>query len=316
MKKIPLIIDCDPGVDDSYALALANSSELLDLIAITPVEGNVSSDLTRRNVLGLCDLLNIDCRVGFGAEKPLFNPWYRNAAGVHGSTGVGTVEFGEIKKQPDPQPAWEVIYEEAVRHSGELVLMAVGPLTNIATCLRLHPDLPKHLKRFIIMGGGTFGNVTNTSKTAEFNIWVDPLAASEVFSQLEVWMVGLNATHAAAVEMTDFDEMVAICGDAPGAYVLRELSAFSKKNCMENGHDNNVIHDALAVASLIDPEVVGFDHHYVYVEHSGDAPNFGQTVIDFDGTSGKAPNCHVAMRVDQPRFVRMLKDMCRHYAAK
>lgn len=314
MKKIPIIIDCDPGVDDSFALALANSSELLDIVAITAVEGNVPAELTRRNALGISEGLGMDCPVAFGAEQPFYNPWYHDASNTHGATGVGTVQFAEIRKQPDPRPAWELIYEEAVRHSGEMILLAVGPLTNIATCLRLHPDLPRHLRRFVIMGGGTFGNVSRTNKTAEFNIWVDPRAAAEVFAQMEVWMVGLNATHAAAVEMADFAEMIAICGDAPEAYIPRELAAFSKRNCEENGSDNNAIHDALAVASILDPEVVGFAHHYVYVE-SGDVPNFGQTVIDFDGTSGKAPNCHVAMTVDQPRFVRMMKDMCRYYAS-
>ncbi len=318
MKKIPIIIDCDPGVDDSFALALANSSDLLDILAITPVEGNVPAELTRRNALAMAETLDIPCVVAFGAEQPFYNPWYHDASNTHGKTGVGTVEFGEIKKQPDPRPAWEVIYEEAVRHSGEMILLAVGPLTNIATCLRLHPDLPRHLKKFVIMGGGTFGNVSRTNQTAEFNIWVDARAAAEVFEQLEVWMVGLNATHAAAVEMSDFTEMAEICSAAPevpAAALLRELARFSKQNCEENGSDNNAIHDALAVASILDPEVVGFAHHYVYVESGDDSPNFGQTVIDFEGTSGKAPNCHVAVTVDQPRFVSMMKNMCRHYAS-
>ena len=316
MKKIPIIIDCDPGVDDSFAIALAHASECLEILAITPVGGNVPAELTRRNALGLAQQLGIDCRVAFGAEHPLYNPYYRPATATHGSTGVGSVVFEEITKEPDPLPAWEVIYQEAVAHSGELILLAVGPLTNIATCLRLHPDLPQHLRRFVIMGGGTFGNVSRTNRTAEFNIWVDAPSAGEVFEKMEVWMVGLNATHAAAVEMADFDEMMALCGDNPRAGIPRELAAFSKENCRKNGSDNNVIHDALAVASVIDPAVVGFEEKYVYVETDYQKANAGQTVIDLDGRSGHAPNCHVAMTVDQPRFVRMLKDMCRWYAAK
>ena len=316
MKKIPIIIDCDPGVDDSFAIALAHASECLEILAITPVGGNVPAELTRRNALGLAQQLGIDCRVAFGTEHPLYNPYYRPATATHGSTGVGSVVFEEITKEPDPLPAWEVIYQEAVAHSGELILLAVGPLTNIAACLRLHPDLPRHLRRFVIMGGGTFGNVSRTNRTAEFNIWVDATAAAEVFAKMEVWMVGLNATHAAAVEMADFDEMMALCGDNPRAGIPRELAAFSKENCLRNGSDNNVIHDALAVASVIDPAVVGFEEKYVYVETDYQKANAGQTVIDLDGRSGHAPNCHVAMTVDQPRFVRMLKDMCRWYAAK
>ena len=127
-------------------------------------------------------------------------------------------------------------------------------------------------------------------------------------------MVGLNATHAAAVEMADFDEMMALCGDNHRAGIPRELAAFSKENCLRNGSDNNVIHDALAVASVIDPAVVGFEEKYVYVEADYTKENAGQTVIGETGEQGKL--CHVAMTVDQPRFVRMLKDMCRWYAAK
>ena len=315
MKKIPIIIDCDPGVDDSFALALAHSSELLDILAVTPVAGNVPAELTRRNALDLCAALGIDCRVAFGAEHPLWNPWYQAASHIHGQTGIGTLVLPKADKLPDPMPAWEVIYEEAVRHSGEMILLTVGPLTNIATCLRLHPDLPGHLRKFVMMGGGTFGNVERTGRTAEFNVWVDPKAAAEVFAQMEVWMVGLDATHAAAVEMRDFAEMIAICGDAPGAYAVRELAAFSKHNCEENGFDNNAIHDALAVASIIDPELVGFEKKHVYVECGEEAPNFGQTVIDMDGSSGKMPNCYVATTVDPPRFAAMMKDVCRWYAA-
>ncbi|MBR4879433.1 MAG: nucleoside hydrolase [Clostridia bacterium] len=315
MKKIPIIIDCDPGVDDSYALALANSHEGFEILAITAVEGNLPASVTRRNALCIREELGINCRIGYGAEMPLKKEYTRGAASVHGVSGVGTFVFDEPKLAPDEMPAWEIIYDEAVKHKGEMILFAVGPLTNIAICLEKHPDLPQLLKRFVIMGGGTFGNVSSTNKTAEFNIWVDPHAAKYVFEKMDVWMVGLNVTHAAAVEMTDFDEMVEICGNAKNARFIRELSTFSKKNCMETGADNNVIHDAVAIACVMDETVVGFEDHYVFVE-DGDCDNIGQTVIDFEKKSGKAPNCHVAMKVDQKKFVNIIKDMCRHYAQK
>ena len=316
MSKIPVIIDCDPGVDDSYAIALANSWPEYDIVAITPVEGNVVAASTRRNALCLREMLDIDCRVGFGAEKPLVKPYIREAAGTHGATGVGTVVFPEPKFGPDEKPAWDVIYEEAVKADGKLILFAVGPLTNIATALRLHPDLPKYIDKFCIMGGGTVGNIRETNCTAEFNIWVDPLAAKEVFEKLEVYMVGCNACYLSEIKGSEFDEMMELCGDNPKAYLVKELSAFSKKNSLENGHDNNIIYDALAVASMMDPDVVQYEDYYVYVEDRSDVINEGQTVVDLDRTSGKEPNCHVAMGVNKERFVEMLKDMCRFYAAK
>ncbi len=315
MKKIPVIIDCDPGVDDSYAISLAASRPEFDIVAITPVEGNVAAEITRKNALCLSEILGIDCRVAFGAEKPLEKPYIRDASGTHGKTGVGDIVFRRPRKEPDRKPAWDVIYEEAVKAHGELVLFAIGPLTNIAIALGKHPDLPGLIDKFCIMGGGTFGNV-GEGKKAEFNIWIDPLAAKEVFEKMEVYMVGLNATHAAALTSRDFDEMISICKERKKAWLMRELSEFSKRNSEENGSDNNIIHDALAVASLAEPGIVTFKDYYVYVEADPARENEGETVIDYAGESGKAPNCHVAVEVDQPRFARLMKDVCRFYRNK
>ncbi len=316
MNTIPVIIDCDPGVDDSYAIALANSNPNYKVVALTAVEGNVPAVLTRRNCLRLRETFEMDdTMVAYGATIPLVKPYFRDASGTHGEDGIGGIGLPEPTKAPVEKEAWDLIYDEAVKYNGELVLFAVGPLTNIATALRKYPDLPNYIKRFVIMGGGTFGNVTATSETAEFNIWVDPTAAKEVFEKLEVYMVGLNATHAAAVEEKDFDEMLAItaAGTNKQSDYLHKLTSFSKENSFGRGEDNNVIHDALAIAADVDPETVTFKKYYVYVEDR-EVENIGETVIDFEGESGKEPNCWVAVDVDQPRFVRMMKEMCRYYA--
>ena len=316
MRKIPIIIDCDPGVDDSYAIALANSHPEFELVALTAVEGNVPAVLTRHNCLCLTETFEMEnTKVGYGAEIPLVRPYFRDASTTHGEGGVGGIQFPQPTKQPEEKAAWDVIYDEAVKANGELILFAVGPLTNIATALRKYPDLPKYLKKFVIMGGGTFGNV---SEYAEFNIWVDPLAAKEVFEKLEVYMVGLNATHAAAVESKDFDEMMAVTENSTnkGAQFLNQLSRFSQQNSFERGQDNNVIHDALAIAGEINPDVIKYVKYYVYVEDGADAPNNGETVVDLKGESGKEPNCWVAMEVNQPLFAEMMVNVCKHYAEK
>lgn len=313
MKKIPVIIDCDPGVDDSYAIALAHSHPEFEIVALTAVEGNVPASLTRRNCLCLRETFGITgAKVAFGADKPLEKAYTREESVTHGDGGVGGIQFDEPRLAPDPREAWDVIYDEAVKHAGELLLFAVGPLTNIAIALRKHPDLPKYIRRFVIMGGGTFGNVSATGAKAEFNIWIDPHAAREVFEKMEVWMVGLNATHAAPIAEEEFREMMAVTASCatPQAKFLHELSRFSLENSYGRGEDNNIIHDALAVASIIDPAIVQFEPYYVRVE-DGDVANIGETVIDFTGASGKAPNCHVAMRVDRDRFAQILLDMCR-----
>ncbi len=317
MRKIPVIIDCDPGVDDSYAIALAQSNPEFEIVALTAVEGNVPAVLTRYNCLCLDETFEIGGKVAYGATVPLVRPYFREESVTHGEGGVGGIQFPEPAKQPEEKAAWDVIYEEAVKYNGELVLFAVGPLTNIATALRKYPDLPKYLKKFVIMGGGTFGNVTATGAKAEFNIWVDPLAAKEVFEKLEVYMVGLNATHAAAVEEKDFDEMIEITakGTNRASDFLNKLTVFSKENSFGRGEDNNVIHDALAIAAEINPDVVKFEKYYVWVEDR-EIENVGETVIDFKGEAGKEPNCWVAMDVNQPLFVEMMKDVCRYYAEK
>ncbi len=315
MKKIPIIIDCDPGVDDAYAIALANSYEGFDIKAITPVAGNVIFEKTSRNALAIADILNIDCRVGLGANKPLVRDYKREASSTHGNSGVGSVVFPEITKKYDEKEAWDVIYEEAVAANGELILFAIGPLTNIAKAVEKYPDLPKIISKFVIMGGGTFGNVKSEggNRKAEFNIWVDPHAAAIVFEKFEVYMVGLNSTHSAALTSADFDEMVAIC-EGGDSYLVKELSKFSQKNAFENGSDSNVIHDALAIATIMNPDVLRYEKHYAYVEDNMEADNMGETVCDLDDTSGKEPNCYVGMEANKDLFKDMLIEMCKFYS--
>ncbi len=313
MKKTPIIIDCDPGVDDSFAIALANAAETIEIKAITAVEGNVPADLTRRNALFLAEVLKIDCRVGYGAELPLKKAYDIHAEEVHGSGGLGEIEVKELHRHADAKPAWDIIYEEAVKAQGELVLIATGPLTNIALTLRKYPDLPQHLKRFVIMGGGTFGNVSASKNSAEFNIWIDPSAAKEVFEQLDVYMVGLNVTHPSAISDRDFEELIAICKESEQNWLLYELAKFSNVSSAVNGPDRHIIHDAVAVAAVVDPRVVTFEPYYVEVVDDEKAVNDGETWVDLKHETGKPANCHVGMHVDSPLFLSMMKEMCRYY---
>lgn len=312
-QRTPIVIDCDPGVDDSFAIALANACPGAEIRAITAVEGNVPAELTRKNALFLAEHFHIGCRVGFGAEKPLVKPYSSevDASYVHGPAGLGDVILPETAGKADEKPAWDLIYEEAVRAGGRLILFATGPLTNIATALRLHPDLPRYLDKFCIMGGGTFGNVRVNGALAEFNIWVDPTAAREVFAKMEVYMVGLDATHAAALRPEELEELAGICAQSPSNWFLEHLSRYAKWNSEQNGWDNHVIHDALAVASLLYPGIVSFRDCRVDVEDGPEARNNGQTFIDFDAEQA---NCHFAVDPDRERFVQLLRETCRYYS--
>ncbi len=318
MNKIPIIIDCDPGVDDSYAIALANAAPGYEIRAITAVEGNVPASLTRKNVLCLAEIFGIDCRVAFGADRPLVRNYEidRTAEHVHGQTGLGDIVLPPPSRKPDDKPAWDVIYEEAVKAQGNLILFATGPLTNIALALRAHPDLPSLLSRFCIMGGGTFGNSGAYGKKAEFNIWVDPAAAGEVLEKMDVYMVGLDATHACALTPADMNRMRELCGTSPKNWFLRSLTEFAIRNSEELGMDNNIIHDALAVASMLYPGMVTFEDCHVTVEERPGAENEGQTYVDFERKNGEKVNCHFAVKADQAAFAKRMGEVCRYYAEK
>lgn len=305
MKKIPIIIDCDPGTDDTFAIALANSYPGFEIKAITAVEGNVPASVTRKNALCLPDILGFDCRVGFGAELPLDKPYIMDAADVHGASGLGKNELEEPTRKPDEMAAWDLIYDEAVKAEGELILFAVGPLTNIAIALDKHPDLPKYIKKFVIMGGGSFGNV---NKYAEFNLFVDPLAGQKVFEQMEVYMAGLDGTHAAAISDEDYAELDRICGKSEKNWLLKGITEFNLGHfyAEEGGH---VIHDAVAVASVINPDVVEYVDCHVKVEGDYTKENNGQTIICEEGEI----NCHMMVNTNQPLFYEMMKEMCEYY---
>ena len=199
MGSKPIILDVDPGHDDAVALMLACGHPDLDLLAVTTVAGNVTIEKTTRNALRVLALVGRhDVPVGVGASGPLKRPLH-TAEDIHGESGLdGPEELPDADFGPDERDAVELI-SETLRASREPVtLVPVGPLTNIALLLREHPDLKDRIARISLMGGSI--GLGNTTPAAEFNIYVDPEAASEVFeSGLPITMSGLDVTHLADV---------------------------------------------------------------------------------------------------------------------
>jgi len=193
MNRKPVIIDVDTGVDDAIALLVAFQLPQLDIRALTTVAGNVSLDKTTYNTRRLVELIGRDVPIYQGASKPIFTDPIPSADYVHGADGLGGVVLPEPTKQVEAMAACDFIYEEALRQNGELELIAVGPLTNLGHAFLKYRDLPKYIKRIVIMGGAaSFGNVT---PAAEFNIYGDPEAADIVFtSGVPVHMCGLDMT--------------------------------------------------------------------------------------------------------------------------
>ena len=304
MDKIPLVIDTDPGVDDSLAICLSQSMGCFDLRAITPVVGNVELSWTLRNALFLKQKLGLSCRVAAGASKPILKPYSDNAAIVHGAEGIDGFKVPQIHETADSKPAWDVIYEEALRANGRLRIVTIGPLTNLAIAVEKYPDLPSLIDGFYVMGGGTFGN----RGAAEFNIWIDPDAADRVFKAFEVRMVGLDACYKAALNESDLDELIGLCDKDD---FLRTLFRHLKSTWLEKGFATNVPYDPMVVACASDPSLAVWKKSHVRVDTDLKSSENGRTIIS-ECKPGDHP-AYVADSVDSKRFYALLKDMIRHF---
>ncbi|MDC7241420.1 MAG: nucleoside hydrolase, partial [Spirochaetales bacterium] len=190
MKKV--VIDCDPGIDDAMALLMAFASDEIDVLGITAVSGNVPVENTAENALALTELAGQDIEVAAGACKPLSKAPH-HAYHVHGDNGLGGVSL-PAKGKLSSSTAVELLIDRIKAHPGEIEIIALGPLTNIALLLKDYPEAVGQIKKIIIMGGALKGG--NATDFAEFNIYADPHAADIVFtSGVPVDMYGLDATN-------------------------------------------------------------------------------------------------------------------------
>ena len=250
-KKRKIIIDCDPGVDDAFALAIAAQEESLELLAIHTVAGNVSVEHTTRNARGFAQLLGLDVRIAKGAAEPLvFEPFY--AAEVHGENGFGDVELTDLAPLSD-LTAMESYVEILSRAEEKVTIVAVGPLTNVALLLKSYPELKEKIEMISLMGGGLKGG--NTTSAGEFNFYYDPHAAHIVLnSGLPIVMASLDATEQSEFSQTDAKRLKEE-GGAVGK-VLHDISQASFTfNHEVNGSENNSLHDVMSVVYLVEPEL-------------------------------------------------------------
>lgn len=309
MSKIPVIIDTDPGVDDFIAIMLANSSDKLDIKALTAVAGNQTLERTAKNALDIAEFLGLNTRIAKGAETPL-NKALEIADKVHGASGIGPVVIPSSNKALDKDYAWDVIYQEALKSEGKLHIIAVGPLTNIAIALLKYDDLHKHIERISIMGGST--GVGNVRPYSEFNIYVDPFAADVVFkSGVPVTMVGLNVTMETVLTPDLVNELKSI--DSSVNKEVSMLLDHMANTYKRFGYDFVAVHDALTVASVINPDILECKDFYVTVE-TRKGLNEGRTVVDLDRSHRKkALNASVAVKGNTELFLDMLKQMMKYY---
>ncbi len=298
-EKIPLLIDTDPGVDDALALLMAFDDARHRVVGLSIAAGNVGLRHTVANALKLCEVAGVDVPVFAGCPVPLVHE-AEDAAYVHGLDGFGDTGYTPSAKRPAPEHAALAIIRIAREHSGKLLLVALGPLTNLALAVRLDPELPKHVGRLVIMGGAVTGQ-GNTSVPAEFNIGFDPEAAAVVFRAFPQFdLADWEAVLRHGFPHADFIDWL-----ARGDHRARFYDAISlKTRAWSEGKRGSNWHsaDALAMAVALAPEgVIRAETRHVAVETEGRLSR-GATVVDWAGRNGQAANARIALGYDQAAF--------------
>ena len=300
MKKV--IIDVDTGIDDAIGILLAEKSGEADILGITTVNGNTSLAQATVNTRKVTKLLGRDdLKVIQGASRPLLRePFFE--VSVHGNDGIGGALKDMDVEVRDEGFAPDFIIEQAKLHPGEITVILLAPLTNMALALRKEPRLKEWLKELVIMGGAVDhpGNIT---PTAEYNIYIDPEAAKMVFhSGVPITLVGLDVTSQTLLTKKDVDAI------APGPahdFVAESTVHYMNHYLNRNGIEACSMHDPLAVGVALDRSLVKTEKYFVDVETRSELCD-GQTVCDFKNYYKREPNIDVCVEVDRERFIQNL----------
>jgi len=301
----PIIIDTDPGIDDAIALFLALRSPELQIEGVTTVAGNLNIDRVTRNaarVLALGGVRPGSLPLHRGMRAPLIRSTLAGEEPVHGPDGLGQADVPEVDWLVPAKHAVEWLAEQVSRRPGELTIVALGPLTNVASLLQRIPD-PGMVAEVVIMGGAFLapGNVT---MAAEYNFFVDPEAARLVLhSGVKCRIVGLNVTRRALLTAED---AARIGQTGPVGRAIEQMSRYYiDRYGPVHGVAACAMHDPLAMAVTVRPDLVQWQPCYVDVECRGELTR-GMSVADVMHQTGQAPNALVAMDLDVPAFRRFL----------
>lgn len=300
MAKQKIIIDCDPGIDDSLALLYALQHSEVEVVAITVVEGNVPVDLGYQNVYKILERLGqTKIPVYMGADKPLVRDFV-SAQDTHGMDGLGETQVALEGIYPPPLESAAEFLAAYFATSQETSLIALGPLTNIALALEKNPLLGQHCQRFVTMGG-TYKSNGNCSPVAEYNYWCDPHAAQQVYQKLgkTIEMVGLDVTREIVLTPNILEYMRQV--NPQIAQFVADITRFYYDFHWEYEHILGcVINDPLAVAHfLMEGLCQGFE---AYTDVVTEGIALGQTVVDAFDFYKKPSNAYILTEVDRPRF--------------
>lgn len=304
MKRVHF--DTDPGCDDAVMLAMALGAEEIDVVGISTVYGNSTVDNTTQNALSILELRGDDVPVARGCHRPLVDD-PTTAEEIHGEAGIRG-DLPAPSSEPIQTHGAEFLVEQAYEYGSELVIAAVGPLTNLATALALEPDLPDLVGEIYLMGGSISG-LGNVTPAAEANVYNDPAAASRVFQEADPKMVGLDVTNHATVTEERINEYRRRGGvhETIGAWLdYREGAAKELTG-------GAAVHDAAVVADLVDSDVLTFERVHAAVDTAG-GPAHGSVVADQARVTDKADNCAAAVDIDVDRFRELLSMTLESYA--
>ncbi len=308
-----VILDVDTGTDDAVALMLAALSPDLELLGATTVVGNCPGPICTENTLRTFEHIGMDVPVYQGMVSPLVRPDFPRptVSAIHGDY----LDLPAARGRPQPAHAVDWLVDTIRALAGDITLVPVGPLTNIAAALRRAPGIVDQVPELVIMGGAH--HLGNRSPLAEFNVWVDPEAARLVVNGgWPMRMVPLDVTHKALIDLDDCRRLRGLgtpAGAAAATFIERRIEGYRRTQPMANA-DAAPVHDALAVCAVIDPTVIETAFIHVDVETRG-ALTDGVTVCDFRSRPTHPPNVHFALDVDLPKFKAMMFDILGRRAA-
>ncbi|BFH71551.1 MAG: ribonucleoside hydrolase RihC [Paenibacillus dendritiformis] len=293
VKKIPVILDTDPGIDDAVAIAAALFHERIDVRLITTVAGNVGLDKTTNNALKLLEFFGKEVPVARGAAKPLVRP-AEDSSHIHGESGMDGYDFDEPKQTPLDHAVLQM--RDTIMNSPEpITIVPIGPLTNVALLLTLFPECKEKIERIVLMGGSASRG--NHTPNAEYNIYADPEAASIVFNAgLPLVMVGLDVTSQATLT-TEIVEKIKEMNKT--GFMLYSLFQHYRGGSLKSR--GLKMHDLCAIAYLVNPGLFKTQDCFVDIELAG-TYTAGTTVTDITNRLGKPSNATVCLDIDVPAF--------------
>ena len=302
-----IIIDTDPGQDDAVAILLALASPELEVLGIVAVAGNVPLALTQVNARKVVELSGrTDIPVFAGCDRPLSRDLV-TAEHVHGKTGLDGIELPEPVLPLQEVHGVEFIIDTLRAHeAGTVTLVPIGPLTNIAEAFRRAPDIIGRVQRIVLMGGAYF-EVGNITPAAEFNIYVDPEAAAEVFAAgVPLVVMPLDVTHKALTDRAWVEAMRALPGRC-GPAVAGWTDFFERFDTAKYGSLGAPLHDPCTIAWLLRPDLFEGREINVEIETEGRWTT-GMTVADWWRVSGRAPNALFLKDVDRDALFALLSE--------